>query len=234
MIFCDIKNILVAVAHPDDEILGCGGTLARLCAPEKGARATLLFLGEGPTARSDARTSRAPEIRSEARTSAFAAAAAIGVHDLRFAGLPDNRFDTLPLLDIAKEIEAVGREIRPDLVLTHHVGDLNIDHVLTHRAAMTAFRPLPGEKSPLILSFEVLSSTEYSTLGMGTSFHPNFYVDISDFLDAKQSALRAYASEMRPWPHPRSHEGVEHLARLRGSQCGRQAAEAFMLCRSVL
>jgi LmbE family N-acetylglucosaminyl deacetylase len=231
MIFSDIKNILVAAAHPDDEILGCGGALARLCAIENGARATILLLGEGPTARSGGDS---PCIRSQARSSALAAAAAVGVRDVLFAGFPDNRFDTLPLLDIVKEIEAVARETRPNLVLTHHAGDLNIDHSLTQRAVMTAFRPLPGERPPLILSFEVLSSTEYNAPGASTDFHPNVYVDITDFLEAKQNALRAYASETRPWPHPRSHEGVEHLARLRGSQCGLRAAEAFMLCRAVL
>lgn len=98
---------------------------------------------------------------------------------------------------------------------------------------MTAFRPLPGTKPPVILSFEVLSSTEYACADMGVMFHPNVYLDISDWLDAKCAALKAYASEMRPWPHPRSFEAVEHLARLRGSQCGREVAEAFVVCRGV-
>lgn len=220
---------LVVAAHPDDEMLGCGGTLAKLA--RSGAKISILLLGEGPASRDSA---AGGNVQSDARHSALAAAASLGIHDVRFAGLPDNRFDSLPLLDIVKVVERVALDVRPELVLTHFAGDLNIDHQLTHRSVMTAFRPLPGAKPPAILSFEVLSSTEYTCVDMGATFHPNVFIDITGFLETKQKVLEAYASEMRSWPHPRSHATVEHLARLRGSQCGSSEAEAFQLCRVVI
>ena len=226
------NQVLVVAAHPDDEMLGCAGTLAKL--KSKGAEVTILLLGEGPTARESHDSERVAESRSEAMISAQQAAFVLGINDVRFGGLPDNKFDTIPLLSIIQLIERVKQETMPDLVLTHHAGDLNLDHQLAHRAALTAFRPLPGEKAVTILSFEVLSSTEYTTANSLPPFLPNLYVDISDFLDKKQKALQAYASEMRPWPHPRSHEAVEHLAKLRGCECGVDAAEAVMLCRGVV
>lgn len=232
------QRVLVVAAHPDDEMLGCGGTLARLCAA--GSHVSILLLGEGPTAREGSPTAHpaasadpAGAARSEAEASARNAAATLEIADVRLAALPDNRFDAVPLLDIVQLVEAVKRDARPDLILTHHAGDLNMDHAITHRAVMTAFRPLPGEPKTVILGFEVPSSTEYTSPSLAAPFQPVVYVDISDYLDAKQRALAAYASEMRPWPHPRSHEGVEHLARLRGCQCGLTAAEAFALCRGV-
>lgn len=231
MCIFNAEKVLVVAAHPDDEMLGCGGTLARL--READARVSIMLLGEGPTARESGADS-ATTAKDGAIASALAAAAVLGVSDVRFAGLPDNRFDTVPLLDIVTRIESVKHEVQPDLVLTHHSGDLNLDHTLTHRAVMTAFRPLPGGKPVTILSFEVLSSTEYASLGLAAPFHPNIYVDIAEHLATKQKALAVYVSEMRPWPHPRSHEAVEHLARVRGSQCGRDAAEAFALCRELL
>jgi LmbE family N-acetylglucosaminyl deacetylase len=172
-------------------------------------------------------------VRREASDSAVAAAAVLGIRDVRCALLPDNQFDTIPLLHIVRHIETAAARVRPDLVFTHFAGDLNRDHQLAHRATMTAFRPLPGCKPTQLLGFEVLSSTEYAPPGMGASFHPTVYIDVTEFLAAKQKALAAYASEMRPWPHPRSHEAVETLARLRGSQCGREAAEGFVLYRGI-
>jgi len=224
------QNILVVAAHADDEMLGCGGTMARLRAA--GSNVAILLLGEGPTARM-ANDTFHNTVRQEALRSAVVAAASLDIQDVHCAGLPDNRFDTVPMLHIVRHIETTAARVQPDVVFTHFAGDLNIDHQLTHRATMTAFRPLPGCKPVQILGFEVLSSTEYAPPGIGASFHPTVYIDITDFIEAKQKALADYASEMRPWPHPRSHEAVEHLACLRGSQCGREAAEAFVLYRGL-
>lgn len=198
---------------------------------QQGAVVTILLLGEGPTSRV---ADEAGAARNEAHSSAVRAASVLGITDVRFAEMPDNKFDSVPMLNIVQCIEAVAIDIKPDMVFTHHVGDLNIDHQITSRAVMTAFRPLPETARTCLLGFEVLSSTEYTPPHSAPHFAPNVYIGICDFLEVKQKALRAYASEMRPWPHPRSYEAVEHLARLRGCQCGLHAAEAFVLLRSVL
>lgn len=225
------KTILVVAAHPDDEMLGCAGTLARLT--QNGSSITILLLGEGPTARLPSKNGGGYSLCKEASNSAMAAAKTIGINDVRFANLPDNRFDTISLLDIIQHIESIAEEIQPDIIFTHHAGDLNKDHCLTHQAVMTAFRPLPDAKHVAILGFEVLSSTEYSAPHTAPPFIPNIYVNIEDTLQVKILTLQAYASEMRPWPHPRSFEAVEHLAKLRGCHCGCNAAEAFILYRSI-
>ncbi len=219
-----ISKVLVVAAHPDDEILGCGGTLAALCAAGKKIR--ILLLGEGPTARTED-----SQTRMEAKASALKACASLGIDDLYFGNLPDNRFDSLELLQITKIIEKHAQDFQPDTVFTHHTGDMNLDHCLTARATLTAFRPLPDSRVNLLLGFETLSSTEYSPPGTAPAFCPNFFVDIENSLCAKKRALLAYASELRPWPHPRSLEGIAHLAAMRGAQCGLKAAEAFMLYR---
>lgn len=220
------KNIFVVAAHPDDEILGCGGTMAK--AISQGASISILLLGEGPTSRENEESAH-----SHAKESAHQAAKAFGITNLFFGNLPDNRFDSIPLLDIVKIIEEHADNVRPDIVLTHHCGDLNIDHSLTHRATITAFRPLPECKPICIAGFEIPSSTEYTPPNTLPAFRPNIYVDISNFLEQKKTALKAYASEMRPWPHPRSNQAIDHLAHLRGSQAGVTAAECFSLYRAI-
>ncbi len=228
--FQSSSSIFAVAAHPDDEMLGCGGTLARLAA--LGTEIHILLLGEGPLARS----SETDDARAHACLSAKRAAQVIGVNEanVHFASLPDNRFDTIALLDIVQHIEALAEQVQPDLVFTHHAGDMNQDHRLTHQAVMTAFRPLPGTKPVTLLGFEVLSSTEYTPPHTAPAFCPNVFVDISATLETKCHALAEYASEMRPWPHPRSMEAVRHLAALRGCFCGHEAAEAFILYRTVL
>lgn len=221
------KNILVVAAHPDDEMLGCGATLAKLV--RAGATVTMLLLGEGPMSRGADGTQR-----ERAVASARAAAKQLGISDVRFGSLPDNSFDTVSLLSIIRLVEEVADEVLPDTVFTHHAGDLNVDHQRTHQAVMTAFRPLPTQKPVLLLGFEVLSSTDYTPAGTLTPFMPQVYVDVAETLAAKQLALAEYGEEMRPWPYSRSHQAVEHLARLRGANVGMEAAEAFVLYRHVI
>lgn len=142
--------------------------------------------------------------------------------------------DGVDLLDVVKHVEELIASIDPRIIYTHHIGDVNIDHMMTQRAVLTACRPLPGSNVETILAFETVSSTEWMPPASGSAFAPNWFVDITDMLDKKLEALGAYESEMRDWPHPRSLKAVEHLARWRGASAGVEAAEAFVLLRQVV
>lgn len=222
-----IREALVVAAHPDDEILGCGATIARL--KDSGCVINVILLGEGPTSRNT--TTGAEILRTQAHSEASLAAASLGINELKFMELPDNRFDTVPLLEIVQGLENVAADMHPEVIFTHFQGDLNIDHLLTHRAVMTAFRPLPEAAHPAVLCFEVPSSTEYSL--EDTIFKPDIFINCERFIESKIGALKKYQSEMRMWPHPRSIDYVRHLMKVRGAQCGCEAAEAFKLCRAI-
>ena len=153
--------------------------------------------------------------------------------EVRFAGLPDNRFDTVPLLEIVKIVEELVVSIRPERIYTHHQGDLNVDHSVTHRAVLTATRPLPGALVKEILAFEVPSSTDWAFDRL-TPFRPNYFVDVTSTLETKIEAMETYRSEKREFPHPRSPEALEANARRWGSVAGHAAAEAFEVVRLIL
>jgi LmbE family N-acetylglucosaminyl deacetylase len=223
------QNIAVIVAHPDDEVLAFGGIMCRHV--ELGDRVHVLFLATGLAARSENGCVPAgafEKLRGEARE----AGKLIGVSNVEFADFPDNRMDTVPLLDVVKVILAFVEKYDPIILYTHHIGDLNIDHSITARAVMTACRPIPGSRVQKIYAGEILSSSEYSL--PQTRFLPNTYVPIESYIDRKRDALKCYSSEIRFWPHPRSIKAVALMARLRGSECGMEAAEALWLLRDVM
>jgi LmbE family N-acetylglucosaminyl deacetylase len=160
------------------------------------------------------------------------AAKTLGYASLKRIGLPDNRFDSVPLLELCKVVEQTVEELQPDLVMTHDPSDLNIDHQLAHRAVITVTRPNPSGVRR-VMTFETLSSTEWQDQAV-SAFHPNCYVALSEsHLERKLKALEQYRSEIRTWPHPRSVKAVEHLARLRGSQIQHPLAEAFRIVREL-
>jgi LmbE family N-acetylglucosaminyl deacetylase len=226
------QRVLVVASHPDDEILGLGGTLARHA--DNGDVVRSMIMAEGATSRDDTRDAegRRDEL-AELVQAAKQAANALGLDAPEMLGMPDNRMDSLPLLDVIKPIEHVVRAFQPHIVYTHHGGDLNVDHQVTHQAVMTACRPLPGSTIEAIYAFETVSSTEWATESTGDVFRPTRFVGIEDQLERKISALEAYTSEMAPFPHARSLDGVRALAALRGSSVGLKAAEAFMVLREV-
>jgi LmbE family N-acetylglucosaminyl deacetylase len=223
-------KILVVAAHPDDEVLGCGGTMSRLSS--ESSEVFVLILGEGVTSRDCCRdaASREKDLR-ELHQAAQRANSLLGVKEVFFETLPDNRFDSLDLLDVVKVVEGYVAELEPEWVFTHSGDDLNKDHRITFQSVLTATRPLPGHFLRGVFSFPILSSTEWN---FEKAFNPNFFVDIENSLDVKTRAMSCYPSELREWPHPRSLQTIEHHARLFGSFVGKGAAEPFRIVRLEL
>ena len=214
-------NILVVAAHPDDEVLGCGATIAKHAAD--GDQVYILIVAEGATSR----IGSPQKAVSDLAICAQASANIIGAIPPRLLGFPDNRLDSIDRLEVIQKIESYVKEIKPTIVYTHHGGDLNIDHRIVHEAVVTACRPLPESNVCFIYSFEAVSSTEYASVSIGQPFKPNHHVDVTLHLETKIQAIKCYETEMRAFPHPRSIDSLIALATVRGSQVGMVAAEAF-------
>ena len=224
-------NYLVIAAHPDDEILGCGGSIARWS--EEGHDVHLLIMAEGETSRDEKRdTSNKIDQLKSLKQAGLKASKKVGAKSIEFLDFPDNRMDSVDLLDVIKHIEKKVNQIKPTVLITHHIGDLNIDHLIIHKAVMTACRPEVHKSVKKILTFEVNSSTEWNSPG-SNDFSPNLFIDITNFIEQKLTALSYYESEMRKEPHPRSIEGVKNLAKLRGYSVGLDYAESFMVIREI-
>lgn len=227
------KSVLCVCAHPDDEVLGCGGTIARHVA--NGDSVTVIFMSDGVTSRDYGPSVDVADVTRERQDACEKAMTILGVSFWEATVFPDQKFDSVPLLNIIKSIEffcekrAAVRDIKPQIIYTHHLGDLNADHRITAQAVLTAFRPLPGSSVEAIYGFEVPSSTEWGL----DPFVPDTFVDVTSYLPRKMEALRAYDVEMREFPHPRSYEAVSSLARWRGSIAGLKLAEAFKAYRRI-
>jgi len=224
-------NVLVVAAHPDDEVLGCGGTIARLS--QDGHEVHIAILGEGITSRYAQREEADQAGVKTLHEQSARAAELLGASRPSMFSLPDNRFDSVPLLEVVKIIEGVIDKVNPQVVYTQHGGDLNIDHSIVYRATLTATRPLAGSPVKDLYAFEVASSSEWAFHQFAPAFHPNVFVDISRTLEQKVRALQCYEDETRPFPHPRSPEALRVIAQRWGSVSGLPAAEAFQLVRSV-
>ena len=226
-----IESILVVAAHPDDEVLGCGGTIARLS--RAGIPVSVLFTADGVTSRDATSDEMSCELELR-RKAARRACNILGVTRITFLDNPDNMLDTVPLLGLAKQIESEILEVKPTHILTHHAGDTNIDHRRTLDACVVCCRPQRDNHNISIFTFEVASSTEWQIPSNHSSFVPNLYIDISDYLDVKLKALECYRYELRDWPHPRSLKAIGHLAKWRGATVGVDSAEAYVIGRMIL
>lgn len=226
-----LERILVVAAHPDDEVLGCGGTLARLAA--EGASVSILILANGLTSRADFDADRDAGALQTHHDRARRAGALLGAKDVSLSGFPDQKMDTVPLLDITQTIEREIARVQPSVVFTQHGGDLNLDHVITFRATLTATRPTKGCPVKKVYAYEVGSSTEWSFQQFEPRFQPQVFFDIAGHLETKIAAMQIYESEARSFPHPRSPEAIRAAAMRWGSASGVAAAEAFQLVREI-
>lgn len=228
------KRVLVVVAHPDDEVLGLGGTIHRLVHAES-CEARVVILGDGETSRS-APLDRAywASAIARRREQALEAMQQVGYTSHAFYDFPDNRFDTVALLDLVKAVEDEKAAFQPDVVFTHHQGDLNVDHQRACEAVLAAFRPLPRSKPVTLLAFETPSSTEWQAPTAATAFLPTVFMQLNEAdLKAKLAGAAAYSDEIRSFPHPRSPEALRLLAQRWGVVSGFGLAEAFALLRAL-
>jgi len=221
-----MDNILIVAAHPDDEVLGCGGTMARHA--EMGDQVYVVFMTNGVGSRDVSNK----EIKSR-QEAARNAANILGIFSIKFFDFPDNKMDSIPLIEIIQSIEDIVEELQPKIIYTHHIGDLNIDHQLTHKAVLTACRPIPESSVQEIYTFEVLSSTDWSFSTID-SFNPNYFIEITSYIDKRSAALEAYNIELRQAPHSRSLNHIDSIAKFRGNTVGVDMAEAFMVVRKLL
>ena len=219
------KTILVIAAHSDDEALGCAGTMAKHISA--GDKVHVIFMTNGVGARQSSMYEENKRLDAAQKVAKLLKIASFTNLDF-----PDNKMDSLPLLDIVKEVENKITEIQPQVIYTHHIGDLNIDHQITHKAVITACRPQPGFCVRKIYAFEVLSSTEWQTPGV-ESFCPNMFIDITDYIDIKKQVLKVYSAEMHQTPHSRSIDNAIRLNAVRGNSIGVDYAEAFVLIRMI-
>ncbi len=218
-------SVVVVAAHPDDELLGAGATLARHV--REGREVHAVVLAEGASSRYEA------DMAGRLQKAGMRAAERLGLASIRFEDLPDQRLDAVPLIEITQRIEAILAELRPDVVYTHFAHDVNLDHGVVARATWTACRPYRTPRVSRVLAFETPSSTEWGWPLEGTGFRPNHFVDVSATLEVKLAAMACYESELRDHPHPRSLQALTDRAATWGSTVGVRYAEPFVLLREV-
>ena len=233
-------NILIIAAHPDDEVLGMGGTIAKHTSQHD--TVSIIYMATGITGRRELSESEY-EIKNipkkiqedwqqeigKLRQDANKSARLLKVKNVKFFDFPDNEMDGIHLLKVVKVIEKEIKSAKPDRIYTNHYGDLNVDHKVVYNATLVACRPtnFPVKE---ILSFEVLSSTEW---GYPYNFNPNYFINVEKYVGEKIKAMKLFESEIRKFPHPRSPENIEHVVRRWGSVSGFKAAEAFELIRRI-
>lgn len=226
-----MNKILVIAAHPDDEILGIGGTVRKHV--NDGDLVNCIILGEGMSSRKEKRVDMEFEEIYSLHMNAKRSGKIIGFNQIYFEKLPDNRFDSIDLIDIIKIIEKYVEILRPNIIYTHHHGDLNVDHKITFEAVLTACRPLANSPILEIYTFETPSSTEWNFSYGSNSFTPNVFVDIEETLQDKLNAMDCYKTELRDYPHPRSLEALKVIASRWGTVVGKRYVEAFQLIRKI-
>ncbi len=214
-------KILVIGAHPDDETMGVGGTIAKMVADGATAELCIVTAGYEPLITKEEFALR--------RKEAIKASQILGFSEVHFLELPAVKLDTIPKVQLNDLLQQLINKVKPDIVYTTSQTDINMDHRIVHEATMVATRPRPGNTVKRLLTYELPSSTEWGSMMLDTPFTPNVFFDISSTLEKKLEAMAAYELEVKKFPHPRSLENIEALARNRGTMVGMEAAEAFKL-----
>lgn len=239
-IFIVSLKVLVIAAHPDDEILGMGGTILRHTT--NGDIVKVIILATGITSRRSSQNQNSPKYETsktedrkmeekieKLKRDSISACKIVKVSKVVHYDFPDNEMDSIPLLKVVKVIEKNIKDFKPDTVYTHHRGDLNVDHKVAYNATLTACRPI-GISVKEIICFEIPSSTEWN---FPQKFNPNYFVNITKQLDRKIKAMEVYKSEIRKFPHPRSSKYIRILAEKWGAVSGNNSAEAFEIIRKI-
>ena len=221
------KNVLIVVAHSDDESFGCGGLIKKLSEKKNKLYAISFTNGVG------SRGKRSKKDIEERKKHSIKASKILGFRWLSQYNFPDNQLDKITLLEIVKIIENHKKILNPEVVITHNFYDLNIDHRIIAEATLTAFRPEPKSKCKEILTFEIPSSTDYRMLKRSKNFVPNYFVNIQKYLNSKIKAIKSYKNELKKPPHSRSIEGIKNLSKIRGNQSGVKYAEAYEIIRKI-
>ena len=225
------NTIVVIAAHPDDEVLGVGGTMARLI--NEGKEVHVLLMTDGVSSRNEDSEIFDKEDIQNRHSDSENANKILGTSSVTYLHFPDNMMDTVSMLVIVKEIESFLQKHKPSIVFTHHSGDVNIDHRVVHDAVIAACRPQPGFFVKELLFFEIASSSEWQPSSFNRPFVPNMFIDISSTIHQKLTALKEYKMELREFPHPRSIQAIESLSKWRGATVGISNAESFIIGRKI-
>jgi N-acetylglucosamine malate deacetylase 1 len=226
------KTILVIAAHPDDEVLGCGATIAKYT--NLGVPVHCIIAAQGIASRAGISRQEAEREILQLQIKTKEAHRVLGISSTTLLNFPDNRMDSVDLLDVIQAIESVLVEIMPTHVFTHQTNDVNIDHQILHNAVLAACRPQPGKNIVEVNYFEIQSSSEWRFGASANGFHPNYFEEVTSTINTKLAALECYASEMRDFPHARSYRAVKALSEWRGATVGVNNAEAFETGRRIV
>lgn len=222
-------NILVVAAHPDDEVIGVGGTIYNHS--KKGDNVYVVILAEGKSSRYENYKPLPKDLENASNKETEESSSILGIRAFHRLNLPDNRLDDFNQIDINKKVEYFVNKYNPEIIYTHNISDINKDHSIVYNAVVTAARPIVGNSVKKVLSFETLSSTEWNF--EKNNFTPNYFVDITDSLQYKIEAMKKYDSELNEFPHPRSLKTITYNAYVWGSKVGRECCEAFKLIRYI-
>ncbi|WP_235536511.1 MULTISPECIES: PIG-L deacetylase family protein [unclassified Sphingomonas] len=221
----EIRRVLVIAPHPDDEVLGCGGTMMRLA--DAGAEVHVAIITRAGVDRFG------PHMAEIGRGEARLAHDLLGVTQTHFLDFPAAELDTVPHAEINAALGAVMTAVAPDTLFIPFLGDIHLDHQLVFLSSMVAARPRGGNGPARVYSYETLSETNWYAPGVTPTFAPNVFIDISDTIEAKLAAFRCYRSQVKAAPDERSPEVIRALATLRGATVHIAAAEAFILLRQI-